>query len=289
MRKRKDEFDEEIIIDETEDVELSEDDEIKVVEKKKTKDKKNKKKKGTTVDEPVIIREIDDEEAERILNKRRNQKDDIIVLEDTKETRKRTKKKKTKKNNPNRTVNIFFIIVVILLLMVTSDIVLVSKFNKGPFFAIPVKTYDDGGSKEYYGIGYKVIKYKQLQGRRDKVLGTWGLKYNVEPITIEAIDLAIEFNENETEAYQKYYKQFIRVIGTLKDIDSYNNVIVVGYEDEDGKYTIDIRCNMATDYSYLEDLSLGEEITIIGNVTKYSYKTEKSMSRLYLDNVFAEQ
>ena len=173
--------------------------------------------------------------------------------------------------------------------MVTADIILVSKYDKGPFFAIPIKTYDDGGTKEYYGLGYKVIKYRQLQGRRDKVIGTWKLKYNIEPTTVQAIDLAIEFTNDENAAYQKYFKQFIRVIGTLKDIDTYNNMIVIGYEDESGKYTIDIKCNMATDYSYLEDLNLGEEITVIGTVSKYKYKTEKSKSKLYLNNVFAEQ
>ena len=287
MKKKKEEFDEEIILNETDDINEIEADEI-IEEKKPKKKKKKPKKKEKKIEEPVIIREIDDEEAEEIIRKRREKKDDIIVLEDTKETKKK-RKKKNKKKNPKKLFNIFFIIIVLLIVMVTADIVLVSKFDKGPFFAIPVKTYDDGGSKEYYGLGYKVIKYKQLQGRRDKVLGSWKLKYNVEPTTVQAIDLAIEFNNNETKAYQKYYKQFVRIVGTLKDIDTYNNVIVIGYEDEDGKYTIDVRCKMATDYSYLEELSLGEEITVIGSVTKYSYKTEKSMSRLYLDNVFAEQ
>lgn len=286
MKRRNEEFDEEIILDETEDIEDIEADEI--IEEKKPKKKKKNKKRKVKSEEPVIIREIDDEEAEEIIRKRREEKDDIIILDDNKETTKK-RIKKNKKKNPNRIINIFFIIIILLIVMVSTDIVLVSKFNKGPFFAIPVKTYDDGGSKEYYGIGYKVIKYKQLQGRRDKAIGTWGLKYNIEPTTVQAIDLAIEFNNNETETYKKYYKQFVRIVGTLKDIDTYNNVIIIGYEDEDGKYTIDVRCNMATDYSYLENLNLGEEITVIGNVTKYSYKTEKSMSRLYLDNVFAEQ
>ena len=280
MKSKNEKFDEEIIIDETEDVEIIDDEVIEVIEKKKN-NKKSKKKKNKK-EEPVILRDIDDKEAEEIIRKKREKKDDIIVLEDN--INNDNKKKKS-----NKIINIIFIVIIILIIMVTADIILVSKYDKGPFFAIPIKTYDDGGTKEYYGLGYKVIKYRQLQGRRDKVIGTWKLKYNIEPTTVQAIDLAIEFTNDENAAYQKYFKQFIRVIGTLKDIDTYNNMIVIGYEDESGKYTIDIKCNMATDYSYLEDLNLGEEITVIGTVSKYKYKTEKSKSKLYLNNVFAEQ
>ena len=276
MKKKQEQFDEDFLIG------LLDDDSYEENEKpiKKKKEKKSKKNK----EEPIIIKKIDEEEAKEIVRKKREKKDDIIAIDNIKEMSKNNKKKSS-----NIISNLFFIMIVLLLIMAISDIVIVSEFNKGPYFAIPLKTYDDGGSKEYFGLGYKVIKYKQIQGRRDTVLGTWNLNYNIEPTTVEAIDLAIEFNKNETKAYNKYNKQFIRVIGTLKDIDTYNNTIVVGYEDEDGKYTLDLKCNMATDYSYLENLNLGEEITIIGNVVKYKYKNEKSMSRLYLDNVFAEQ
>ena len=94
---------------------------------------------------------------------------------------------------------IFFILIVFILLAIL-DIILVFYYSKGPFFAIPIKTYDDGGTKEYYGIGYKVIKYNQLQGRRDMEIGTYRLKYNATPIEIESLDLSIEFNNNQDKA-----------------------------------------------------------------------------------------
>ena len=56
-------------------------------------------------------------------------------------------------------------------------------------FIIKTHTYNDGGTKEYYGLGYKVIKYNQVQGRRDKVIGSWKLKYNMnEPTYKTEID-----------------------------------------------------------------------------------------------------
>ena len=34
-----------------------------------------------------------------------------------------------------------------------------AKQSKAPIFSIPIIVYKDGGSTEYYGIGYKIIKY----------------------------------------------------------------------------------------------------------------------------------
>jgi len=78
-------------------------------------------------------------------------------------------------------------------IMISTDVICVSRFNVGPFFALPLHTYKDGGSRAYYGIGYKVIQYNQIQGRRDKELGFWNLKYNTNAINIKDLDLAIDF------------------------------------------------------------------------------------------------
>ncbi len=55
---------------------------------------------------------------------------------------------------------------------------LLSKSNKKPIFAIPIFKLKDGGTIEYYGFGYKVIKYNILDnyetgqlGRKDTVFG----------------------------------------------------------------------------------------------------------------------
>lgn len=58
-----------------------------------------------------------------------------------------------------------------------------SKVNKPPIFAIPLITYKDGGSAEYYGLGYKVIKYVNLTAERGPEVmkfdfGTWFMKFS---------------------------------------------------------------------------------------------------------------
>jgi hypothetical protein len=190
--------------------------------------------------------------------------------------------------NYKKIINIVFAIIIVILVMITTDVICVARYNVGPFFAIPLKSYNDGGSKAYYGIGYKVIKYNQLQGRRDKEIGLWTLKYNIEPTTVQALDLAIEFNNNEQETYEKYYKKFVRIIATLEKVDINNNKITIGYEDPDGKYTLNIICNMA-EKNKISNLKTNEEITIIGTVSNYKYKTSDASSKLYISNCFAEQ
>ncbi|MEG0872414.1 MAG: hypothetical protein RSE00_03100 [Clostridia bacterium] len=45
-------------------------------------------------------------------------------------------------------------------------------------FCINTNTYQDGGSKEYTGLGYKIIKYNTIAGNTDISFGTWFLKYD---------------------------------------------------------------------------------------------------------------
>ena len=225
------------------------------------------------------IMENVDEKAQEIFNSYEDDYDDEINLDSKK--LKRTK----------LIVNIVFTIIVLLIIMVATDIICVSRFNKGPFFAIPTHTYNDGGTKEYYGLGYKVIKYHQLQGRRDKEIGKWSLKYNVNPVTVQDVDMAIEFNDDSVKAYDKYYKKFVRIITTLHKVDKKNNTILVGYDDEGGKYTLDIECaiNKDEDQKFINKFKEGKEITIIGTVSDFSAKTNKNATKIYISDCFAEQ
>ena len=186
-------------------------------------------------------------------------------------------------------MNIIFIIIIALLAMIAVDVVCVARYGKGPYFAIPMHTYDDGGTKEYYGLGYKVIKYNQLQGRRDKEIGFWSLQYNASPYTVKDVDLAIEFYEDENTSYEKYYKKFVRVTSKLQKVDAKNHKITIGYVDEEGKYSLDIYCDVVKDQKNLKDLKEGESITIIGSVDKFKTQTKKQPRKLYVKNCFAEQ
>lgn len=243
--------------------------------------------------------EIDEEIIEEIVYDDKNDSDiDIeknVVINNNEEDnnkiiiKKERKKSKLGYNLINKIINIVFIIIILLLLLISIDVILVGKYEIGPFLAIPTKKYNDGGSRAYYGIGYKVIKYNQKIGRRDKEIGNYSLKYNTTPIDIDSVDLAIEFTEDENTAYKKYYKKFVRVTGELTKVDYDNNKIKISYLDEDGKYAIDIICSMATKKGLINNLEINKEITVIGTVYNYDLHTDTKPTKLYIKNTFAEQ
>lgn len=193
-------------------------------------------------------------------------------------------KKKYKKYK--KIINIVFAIILIVLVMITIDVISVSRYNVGPFFAIKTKTVKDGGTKIYHGLGYKVIKYNQKQGRRDKEIGSWSLKYNTTPIDITDIDLAIEFENNYQETNKKYYKKFVRLQSTVKEINKEDNYLVLEYLDEDNKYTLDIVCSMAN--NNLDIFNSGDKASIIGTIEQFKIKTNKDSNKVYISNCFAE-
>lgn len=198
-------------------------------------------------------------------------------------------KEPKKKSKYSALINLVFTIVISILAMIAIDVVSVARYNSGPFFAIPIKEYDDGGTKEYLGFGYRVIDYNQIQGRRDKEIGTLGLKYNIEPINLQDIDLAIEFVDNEEETYKKYYKKFVRIESTLQSIDIEKNTIKLGYQDDGGKYTLDVTCKMASKKEELVNIDVDQKVYVIGTVKKYEFKTKDSNGKLILNDCFASK
>ena len=229
--------------------------------------------------ENEFIEETNDDEI--------NSEEEYIENEEYIEDEEDYLKNKTKKYK--KIINIIFAIIIIILTMISIDVISVARYDAGPFFALALKTYKDGGSKAYYGIGYKVIKYNQKQGRKDKEIGLWNLKYNIDPITMKDLDLAIEMSGKEVKTYKKYYKKFVRINSTLKSIDKKNNKIILSFEDDGKKYSLDFECSMATEKNVLENLKENKNITIIGTITNYKYKTKTKPNKLYINNCYAEQ
>ncbi len=186
-------------------------------------------------------------------------------------------------------INILFTIIIIIIAIITIDYIRVAKFEYTPLFAIRTETLKDGGTTEYYGLGYKVIDYNQIQGRRDIEIGLWNMKRNSAPIDISDIDLAIEFTKDEEKTYNKYYKKFLRIKSTLKKINEKTNTITLGYSDEDGKYSLDIICKLVPEQTNISSFEKDKEITIIGTVKNYKGSTKKENKRLYIKNCIAQQ
>ena len=172
---------------------------------------------------------------------------------------------------------IVIIVIIVIGVLVTTDILLVSKAHIGPFLAIRTKVYNDGGTKEYYGLGYKVIKYNQKVGRRDTVIGSWGIKYNTNPETFTIRELAYSIiNDNNN-----HIGEFIRLTGTISSKNNKNNTVTLKFTDDiDGKYDLTVKANLLS--KNIKKLNKNAPISLIGVIKSYDNKT------LTIENVFAE-
>ena len=244
------------------------------------------KKSAKEVKEEVVV--IEDEEEPIVEEKTK------VVLETSEDEEETTyeepeevevKEKKTP--NYKKIINICFAIIMAILIMVAIDVISVGRYNRGPYFAVQTKEYDDGGTKEYVGLGYKVIDYNQMNGRQDKVIGSFSLEYNTDVLEVKDIDLAIEFTANEEKAYRNYYKNFVRIESKLKSMDFDNNTIVFGYVDEGGKYSLEMTCNMASEKEELVNIDVDQEVYVTGTITNYKFKTDKTTGKLILSDCFA--
>ena len=172
---------------------------------------------------------------------------------------------------------IVMIVILVIGILVTTDILLVMKAGVGPFLAIRTKVYNDGGTKEYYGLGYKVIKYNQKIGRRDTVIGSWGIKYNTNPETYTIRELAYSIiNDNNN-----HVGEFIRLTGTISSKSNKNNTITLKFTDYiEGKYDLTVKAELLS--KNIKELNKNAPVSLIGTVTDYNNKT------LIIENAFAE-
>lgn len=235
------------------------------------------KKKDLTIEEykEMLLDEI--EEDEEIIEKPKEYKKEVSS------PRKKTRKKRI--NKISLIINIVFTVLVVIMLMITIDVISVARYNKGPFFAIKTNTYKDGGTKAYHGFGYKVIKYNQIEGRRDMVIGKWNLQYQTKAYKISALDLAIEFTKLPKATYEKYYKEFLQITGEYIESDKEKNTLTFGYIDKDGKYDFNIVCTMA-EKDVIPKYEKNSEVTIIGTVTNYDLNADGTNKTLYVSNCF---
>ena len=268
-----------------------------VVEEEKVVVEKQKKSSKKVKEEVIIIEDDEEptiEEKEEVVletadeNEETQEEIEETSYDDIEETEEvGVKVKKTP--NYKKIINVCFSIIMAILIMVAIDVISVGRYNRGPYFAIQTKEYDDGGTKEYVGFGYKVIEYSQIEGRQGKVIGPLSLQYNTEAIETKDLDLAIEFTADEEAAYKKYYKQYLMVESKLQSMDFDNNTIVFGYIDEGGKYTLKMTCKMASETEELANIDVEQKVVVTGTVTNYEFKTAKSTGELELSGCFARK
>lgn len=179
---------------------------------------------------------------------------------------------------------IIMIVALVLGTLIFIDILVANYASVGPFLAVKVKTHNDGGTKEYYGLGYKVIKYRVKDGRNTTVVGSWTLKYDPTSKATTVEELGISFRNNTKETLKDSYKQFFIVTGKIDSIDKANKKVVLIYEDKDGgNYTTKAELYLKN-ISKLKKYSKGDTITISGTFVKYTPKTNDVTRTITFNN-----
>ena len=75
---------------------------------------------------------------------------------------------------------IFALVIMVILLGIITFLIDRTRVaaNKKPLLAIEVMQLKEGGTKIYYGIGYKIIAYNKLNGYNKSHIGSYWLKYD---------------------------------------------------------------------------------------------------------------
>lgn len=181
----------------------------------------------------------------------------------------------------NKILNISLVIILIASILIITDVMLVSRTGKGPYFALKTKTYNDGGTKIYHGLGYKVIKYNQQEGRKDTVIGSWSIEYNTKQIKTTILDLALEFNNDLEKTIDTYMNNYIQISGKIEKISK--DKVVLIYKDEEKKYTTKLSCNLLNSSNKYKK---NDSIKLVG--TLYNYSKEDEL-KLYMKNCYIKK
>ncbi len=162
----------------------------------------------------------------------------------------KNKKNKIKINEKNilKIAIISLLLIISYVIMMFGDYTRVVK-GKKPLICFATNTYEDGGSKEYFCLLYKIISYDAMQGRNDVEIGTFFLKFDNavldksvadrEEIT-DFIDIRGKVEKvllSDSGVYE------VQVIGEIYADTLYDNAIVkikenTVIEDSNGKITV---------------------------------------------------
>lgn len=174
------------------------------------------------------------------------------------------------------------ILVLLALICFCVDYSRVKKQEK-PIFCINLATYRDGGTKEYYGLGYKVIDFNRIDGYDEMKIGSWLMKYEdiANEILFPQLDSTI--NAVVVEVHEKGM--------TVMDLEDGNRLITVGFTDEGNigfkqGQEISIRYSGTIMESYPAQLGNVEKIEIVkeqsdvvipDSILRFCYSTKENV------------
>ena len=239
-----------------------------------------------------------------------SKKEKVKKKKNKKETKKKTEVKKEKKVKVKKKFSfkkLLLSLFLIILLLIAIDIVAVTKFDKGPFFAIPNKKVNiNNKNKEYYGLGYKVTKYsKKINNKQRKIEFWWNLikisklpklpqllKLPQKKVSLKDSTLLKEILKDEKKTYSKYKNKSLKINSKLSELDPESHKVTAKYTDEEKKTDLVIICTMdKNNQNTLNKLEAEKDVKITGNMKKIKTKVkdDKNTVNVYLNNCSLKQ
>lgn len=127
------------------------------------------------------------------------------------------------------------------------------KNNKSPIFCVLQAVANDGGTKIYLGLGYKVIDFHTSAGFDDIKIGSWSMQYE------DFDEERKEYEEKFQEEMKESEKSFCGIITQVEN----NSFLVRPDENEEIKKSADLimveKLKIDTNVKY----EIGEKIRII--------------------------
>ena len=153
---------------------------------------------------------------------------------------------------------LFIIIGIIIVLGIVFFVVDYNRVQKQekPIFCIqnPAGIINDGGTIEYFGLGYKVIDFHTLAGYDDIKIGSWFMDYN-------------DFNEEMKEYEERFEEALRQNEDTIGDVF---NAKIKEIREHDGMTTILIEGLETNDINHRGefDFSIDNDTELLWNNTK---------------------
>ena len=148
------------------------------------------------------------------------------------------------------------------------------KNQEKPIFCIqnPAGIISDGGTIEYFGLGYKVIDFHTLAGYDDIKIGTWFMNYN---------DFQEEMKKYEEKFEEEMRKSEYSFIGKVIESSS-TYIIVEPNENEDIRKSSDkISISLGENNDVLYEIGTNVKITYDGTIME-SYPAQINATKIEL-------
>lgn len=172
------------------------------------------------------------------------------------------------------------ILIILGMILFTIDFIRVDN-NKSPILCIQVKLYEDGGSREYIGFGYKVIKYVALENNKELYkIGTYFMQFNnpfdkdiLQGISPTPVPITYNSKSIQTHLYiDNFNSPSVDIIKSLSDLEKYK-----------------VKYNVDKLYSSLEKYNesyFNNNVLVIVNIQESSGSNTNKIDRIAKDKDF---